>query len=268
MPTPLTSPTNPHLKALLRLEKRSERRATGRTVVEGQREVSRCLAAGVVPVEAYVCHELVTAAESRQALHRLAQLDHARQCHLFEVTPELFQKLAVREESGGIVLVIPTRARTVADFRPTTAPLLCMVENAEKPGNLGAILRTADAAGVDGLLVCGGTDLWNPNVVRASLGTLFTVPAVEMESADAIRWLKDTGIRIVATTPDATVRYTGVDLTGPVAIAMGSEAHGLTPAWLAAADERVVIPMVGAADSLNLATATALLLYEAVRQRM
>jgi TrmH family RNA methyltransferase len=219
--------------------------------------VSRCLAAGVVPVEAYVCPELVTTAESRQTLQRLAQLDHARQCHLFEVTSELFQKLAVREESGGIVLVIPTRARTVADFRPTVAPLICMVENAEKP----------DAAGVDGLLVCGGTDLWNPNVVRASLGTLFTVPAVEMDSADAIHWLKDAGIRIIATTPDATVRYTGIDLTGPVAIAMGSEAHGLTSAWLAAADERVVIPMVGAADSLNLATATALLLYEAVRQR-
>jgi len=142
-----------------------------------------------------------------------------------------------------------------------------VIDRPEKPGNLGAILRTADAAGVDGVIVCGGVDVYNPNVVRASLGTLFTVPVAEATPEAAIAWLRQRGIRLVATTPDAVTPYTAVDLTGPVAIVMGSEAEGLSAQWLAAADVRVVIPMFGQADSLNLATATALLLYEVVRQR-
>ena len=143
-----------------------------------------------------------------------------------------------------------------------------MIDRPEKPGNLGAILRTADAAGVDGVIVCGGVDLHNPNVVRASLGALFTVPVAEAGAAEAIAWFTAHGIRIIATTPDAVTRYTAVDLTGPVAVVMGSEAEGLSAPWLAAADERVMIPMAGAVDSLNLATSTALLLYEVVRQRI
>ncbi len=143
-----------------------------------------------------------------------------------------------------------------------------VIEGVEKPGNLGAILRTADAAGVDGLIVCAGaTDLHNPNVIRASLGTLFTVPIAEATTNDAIAWLHANKIQIIAAAPDATERYTKVDLTHPVAIVMGSEAHGLGTAWRAAADRLVSIPMHGRADSLNLATATALLLYEVRRQR-
>jgi TrmH family RNA methyltransferase len=146
-------------------------------------------------------------------------------------------------------------------------PFLAVIDRPEKPGNLGAILRTADAAGVDGVIVSGGVDVHNPNVVRASLGTIFTVPVAEATVDTAIAWLRQHDIRLVATTPEAVTPYTAVDLTGPVAIVMGNEAEGLSAQWLAAADLHVVIPMFGQADSLNLATATALLLYEVVRQR-
>lgn len=267
MPIHLTSSHNPHIKAALRLEKRSERAQRRLTLVEGVREVSRALAVGVVPVEAFVCPELVDHSLLGGALAQLARLDAERRTHLFTVTPEVFAKLAVREESGGVVLVIPFLDATLDHLPLRAKPFFAVIDHPEKPGNLGAILRTADAAGVDGVIVCGGVDLHNPNVVRASLGALFTVPVAEASATEAIDWLKARRIRLVATTPDASTRYTTIDLTGPVAIVMGSEAEGLSPQWLAAADERVMIPMAGYIDSLNLATATALLLYEVVRQR-
>lgn len=267
MPIHLTSSHNPHIKAALRLEKRSERAQRRLTLVEGVREVSRALAVGVVPVEAFVCPELVDHNLLGGALAQLARLDAERRTHLFTVTPEVFAKLAVREESGGVVLVIPFLDARLDHLPLRAKPFFAVIDRPEKPGNLGAILRTADAAGVDGVIVCGGVDLHNPNVVRASLGALFTVPVAEASATEAIDWLKARRIRLVATTPDASTRYTAIDLTGPVAIVMGSEAEGLSPQWLAAADERVMIPMAGYIDSLNLATATALLLYEVVRQR-
>ena len=268
MPTHLTSPHNPHIKTALRLEKRSERAQRRLTRVEGVREVSRALDAGIVPVEAFVCPELVDHSQLGGALAQLARLDAERRTHLFTVTPEVFAKLAVREESGGVVLVTPF-LDTRLDHLPQRDPsFFAVIDRPEKPGNLGAILRTADAAGVDGVIVCGGVDLHNPNVVRASLGALFTVPVAEAGAAESTAWLTAHGIRIIATTPDAVTRYTAVDLTGPVAIVMGSEAEGISAPWLAAADERVMIPMAGYIDSLNLATSTALLLYEVVRQRI
>src|SRR5690606_15265612 len=187
---------------------------------------------------------------------------------LLEVTPEIHARLAVREESGGIVLVIPYLARTLHDLPLRTTPFLAVIEGVEKPGNLGAILRTADAAGVDGVIVtAGATDLHNPNVVRASLGTLFSVPVCEADPAQSIVFLRERGIRIVCATPEATHVYTKADMREGVAVVLGSEAFGLGEAWRAAADATVRIPMHGAADSLNLATAAALLLYEVVRQR-
>ena len=267
MSTHLSSPHNPHFKDALKLEKRSERTRRRLTRVEGGREVSRALAAGIVPVEAYICPELVDAQALGSVLAQLHQLDAARRCQLFTVTPELFARLAVREESGGVVLIIPFLETALDHLPRRDAPFFAVIDRPEKPGNLGAILRTADAAGVDGVIICGGVDLHNPNVVRASLGTLFTVPVAEAAAEDAIAWLRRQGIRLVATTPDALTAYTAIPLTGPVAIVMGSEAEGLSPRWLGAADDRVTIPMFGQADSLNLATATALLLYEVVRQR-
>jgi TrmH family RNA methyltransferase len=270
MPVSITSLQNQFVKDVLKLEKRAVREQQRRLTVEGVREVSRALACGHVPVQAFVCPELVTAPEAEEALRELERLERNQETRLFFVTPEIYAKLVVREGSGGILLVLPYLNTDIGRLARPAAPLLVVVENVEKPGNLGAILRTADAAGVDGVIVCGGigsTDVHNTNVVRASLGTLFTVPVAEAATPATIMWLRTRGIRIVAATPVGATLYTASDLRGPVAIVLGSEAHGLSQAWLDAADTRVVIPMAGQADSLNLAASTAILLYEAVRQR-
>jgi TrmH family RNA methyltransferase len=259
---------NQRIKDIARLTKRSVRDERRLAVVEGLRETERALANGVIPVEAYLCPQVV-AEEDRQRFIRIQQqLAGQQSVQLFEVTPEVFARIAYREGGDGVLLVIPYLEHRVDDLPLRTAPFLCVIEGVEKPGNLGAILRTADAAGVDGVIVCAGaTDLHNPNVIRASLGALFTVPVVEVSTPEAIAWLRRRNIQIVATTPAATQLYTDADFTGPVAVVMGSEATGLGEEWLAAATLQVAIPMLGSADSLNLATATALILYEVVRQR-
>ncbi|MCX6048902.1 MAG: RNA methyltransferase [Chloroflexi bacterium] len=264
----ITSLQNPHVKDVLKLTKHQERDARRVTVVEGLREVSRALENGVVPLEAYICPELATGDAVALVVRRLYEFEQHHQSLLFEVTPAVFAKLAYRDESDGVLVIVPYLQRTLEQLPLGAAPFLAVIEGVEKPGNFGAILRTADAVGLDGVIVCAGaTDLHNPNVIRASLGTLFTVPVVEAPTLDAITWLRRHQIRIVAATPEAQQRYTSVDMTGPVAIVLGSEANGLGATWLAAADETVSIPMLGAADSLNLATSTALLLYEVIRQR-
>jgi len=265
--THITSTANPHIKNVVRLTtNRRQRDEARQTVVEGSREVRRCLDAGIIPAETYLCPELIAAADADIA-HRLSQLA-TRNSQLFTVTPDVFAKIAVRGDSGGILLVIPYTQTALTALPLSINPFLVVVEGAEKPGNVGAILRTADAAGVDGLILCaGGTDLHNPNVIRASLGTRFTVPVAEAPTGEVIAWLRARGIAAIAATPDATTIYTKAELTGPVAIVTGSEADGLSTEWLAAAEATVTIPMRGVADSLNLATSTALLLYEVVRQR-
>jgi TrmH family RNA methyltransferase len=267
MPVQLTSPQNSQLKEALKLEKRSERAQRRLTLVEGAREVARALEAGILPVEAFVCPAFVDAPAARDALALLTALDAERRCRLWLLSQELFARLAVREESGGIVLVVPYLETRLEKLPLGTPPFLAVIDRPEKPGNLGAILRTADAAGIDGVIVCGGVDVHNPNVVRASLGTLYTVPVAEAAAEQAAGWLRARQIRLVGATPEAHTPYTAVDLTGPVALVMGSEAEGLSPFWRATLDAAVTIPMYGKADSLNLATATALLLYEGVRQR-
>jgi TrmH family RNA methyltransferase len=267
MTTHLTSPHNPHVKDALKLEKRSERVRRRLTRVEGAQEVRRALAAGIVPVEAFICPEIVAEKGMGDVVETLERLDAQRRTHLYTVTSAVFARLAMREESGGVVLIIPFLDTRLARLPQRECPFFAVIDRPEKPGNLGAILRTADAAGVDGVIVCGGVDVHNPNVVRASLGTLFTVPVAEATAQEAIAWLKSRGIRLIATAPKAHTLYTAVDMTGPVAIVMGSEAEGLSQEWLSAADVQAVIPMAGQADSLNLATATALMLYEVVRQR-
>lgn len=271
MPVQISSLQNQRIKQIVRLNNRRQRDQQKRTLVEGVREVSRALQAGLVPYEAYICLTLLdNDAEACMAL--LTQLADRGQTELFEVSPAVFEKIAYRGESGGILLVIPYFQPSLTDISLGQPPFLAVVEAVEKPGNLGAILRTADAAGVDGLIVCqsegeAGTDIYNPNVIRASLGALFTVPTVTTTNGRVQQWLRENDIRIVAATPDGKRPYTAVDLTGPVAILLGSEAHGLSQDWLKAAYQQVVIPMYGAVDSLNLSVATALLLYEVVRQR-
>lgn len=268
----ITSARNSRIKEVVKLNKRRQRDERRATVVEGVREVTRALACGVIPQEAYVCLEIVEKSEAEAVVQTLQALAQSRQTWLYEVTAEVFTKIAYRGDSGGILLVVPYFGRTLDELPLDNSPFLVVVEGAEKPGNLGAILRTADAAGVDGVIVCAtesqsATDIHNPNTIRASLGTVFGQPLAQADTAGAIEWLRAHHIRTVATSPDAAQRYTATDLTGPIAIVMGSEAEGLSPQWMAAADQRVVIPMHGVADSLNLSTATALLLYEVVRQR-
>lgn len=268
----ITSPQNLRVKRIIKLNDRRARDEARQTVVEGVREVRLALGRGVVPVEAWLCPELIEGAEAETAAAHLRAIAATGMSELFLVSPEVFAKMAYRGESGGLLLVIAYRPLGLDDLQFRDAPFLVVVEEAEKPGNLGAILRTADAAGADAVVVptpAGGkgTDLHNPNVIRASLGACFTVPTVATGNDEAIRWLKQRGIAIVAATPAAEVLYTDADLTGPVAVAVGSEAWGLSDTWLAAADRRVRIPMAGEVDSLNLSASAALLMYEVVRQR-
>ncbi len=272
MTTELSSTQNSRIKELAKLSKRRTRDRQRLTLVEGTRECARALAQGITPVEAYVCPPLVDGDAATTVIAPLDGLVRAGRTRRFDLTPALYAKVAYRGDSGGVLLVIPYVETSLDALPPAANPFYAVVEGVEKPGNLGAILRTADAAGVDGVIICHtpdrpATDLHNPNVVRASLGALFSVPVAEAATDDVLLWLKTRGIALIAATPEATVRYTDVPMTGPVAVALGSEAAGLSDSLLAAAGQRVVIPMVGIIDSLNLATSTALLLYEVVRQR-
>lgn len=274
----ITSPQNPHIKRVIKLNDRRARDEARQTVVEGVREVRLALSRGIVPVEAYLCPELIDGAEAEAAARHLRAIAASGMTELFLVSPKVFTKMAYRGESGGLLLVIAYRPHRLDELQFRGNPFIVVVEEAEKPGNLGAVLRTADAAGADAVIVPSpeggrgttegrGTDLHNPNVIRASLGAYFTVPVVAASNEQAIAWLRTRGIAIVAATPAAEALYTATDLSGPVAVAIGSEAWGLSDTWLAAADRQVHIPMAGAVDSLNLSASAALLMYEVVRQR-
>lgn len=268
----ISSLQNPRVKRVIKLNERRARDEARQTVIEGVREVRLALGRGVVPVEAYLCPELIDGEAAETAARHLRDIAAAGMSELFLVTADVFARMAYRGQSGGLLMVIAYRTYRLDALSFRGAPFLVVVEEAEKPGNLGAVLRTADAAGVDAVIVptpgdSRGTDLHNPNVIRASLGAYFTVPAIATSNEQAIDWLRGRGIGIVAATPAAEMLYTDSDLTGPVAVVIGSEAWGLSEAWLAAAGRRVRIPMTGAVDSLNLSASAALLIYEVVRQR-
>ncbi len=262
----ITSLQNPRVKDLVRLRDRRGREHDQKLLIEGYRELLRALDAGYPVHELYVCPPLF------QGVNEPALIERCRVAgaQVFEATESVFAKVAYRERPEGLIGVGPQRHRGLGDLvLPTLGPALFLVAEAiEKPGNLGTMLRSADATGVTGLIVCDPcTDIFNPNVVRASTGTLFTVALAEAGPDETIAWLRQRGIRILAATPHAQVCFTDADLTVPVAIVVGTEQYGLSPGWLEACDLPVRIPMLGTADSLNVATATALLLYEAVRQR-
>lgn len=271
MPTPISSLQNPRLKDVVKLHNRRHRDTQQVMVVEGVRELGYALANGFTPREAFICPELMPQ-EATAVTQQLYHLHAQGQTLLFTVTPEAFAKMAYRAESGGVLALIPYWSRPWSTLPLAATPFLAIVEGGEKPGNLGAILRTADAAGVDAVIISEpetgeGTDIFNPNVIRASLGALFTVPVATAPTSELIPWLRAHNIQITAATPAGTTLYTAVDLRGPVALVMGSEAHGLSDAWLQAADLRLLIPMHGQVDSLNLSVSTALMLYEVIRQR-
>jgi TrmH family RNA methyltransferase len=260
--TRIASPDNPRVKDAVRLRTRRARVREGRFLVEGARELDRALDAGHRPHLLFVEPEL-----AGDAGVRAADRTRAAGGRVLEVTAAVYRKLALREEGEGLLAVLPI-PRTVPDeLDLPAAPLVLAAIGIEKPGNVGALLRSADAFGADAFVVEGGTDLWNPNVVRASLGCLFTVPAATAPAGELLPWLRARGLRIVAAAVDGASEPDAADLTGAVALLMGSEERGLPAHALAAADARVRIPMRGAADSLNVSVAAGVLLYEAGRQR-
>lgn len=265
----IESVDNPKVKDAVRLRDRRNRTRAGRFLVEGRRELLLALEGGWKPVQLFV-EERTAAAPPADGLPSADALRDAALrlgAGAFAVTPSVYAKLAMREGSAGLVGVfeIPDRGPERLVLPPS--PLVLLAHGIEKPGNVGALLRSADAFGADAFVVEGGTDLWNPNVVRASLGCLFTVPLAVLAPGGSAPWLEAAGLRVVAATPDGERRPAETDLRGGVALLVGSEERGLPPTLLDLAQERVRIPMRGRADSLNVSVSAGILLYEADRQR-
>ncbi len=256
----ITSLQNPRVKQIVKLrDDKKQRQREGSMLVEGYDEISLALAAGYLP------RTLLTAPELAAAHDRDIK-DVSTE--IVTVSPAVFEKMSYRENPDGWLGVFPIPRVSLDDLKLSESPLIIVAESVEKPGNLGAILRTADAAHVDAVLVCDPrVDAYSPNVVRASRGTIFTVPVVETKSAQALVYLQQRGIRILAATPSAEAEYTRQDLRAPLAVAVGTEDEGLSQFWMSQADVKVKIPMMGKVNSLNVSIATALIVYEALRQR-
>ncbi len=270
----ISSIANPRVKTAARLRERRGREAQGRIIIDGVREISRAIAAEIEISELFYFPQLCQDAEHKAILDRLgrgtAGQGRAGQgtAELIEVTPPVMEKLAYGNRVEGLVAVAPTPRRTLADLQLSADSLVAVVEGVEKPGNLGAILRTADAAGVAAVIVAGGiTDLYNPNAIRASLGAIFTVPLAAAASQAALDWLRQRSYRLIAARVDGAVEYTAADLRGGAAIILGSEAAGLSSTWREGDIVAVKLPMLGQVDSLNLSATAAVLFYEALRQR-
>lgn len=278
---PISSLQNPRVKAAAKLRDRRERDKQGRILVDGIREITRALDAGVEILELFVCQSLSEDAPSQTLLERVRQRSEVRQVL---VTQAVMEKLAYGDRAEGLLAVaIPpettlqnlesrlvgsTAGKSRVSVHNPKSTLLAIIEGAEKPGNIGAILRSADATGVSGVIVAdGGTDTFNPNVIRASLGAVFSVPVAAASSAQALAWLRRQGIRILTARVGAAVTYSAADYSGRLAIALGSEAHGLSPIWAGPDITDISLPMLGKVDSLNLSTTAAVLFYEALRQR-
>jgi TrmH family RNA methyltransferase len=265
MAIPITSLQNERVKQAVKLRDRGSRDDTGLMLVEGYRETKRALDNGIRPSAFFFCRPLFLGTNEDALLAAAA----AAGAEMFECSEPVFRKLSYRDRPDGLLAVAPALRRGLADLVLPPDPLLLAMEHVEKPGNLGTMLRSADAGGVHAVIVCDRcTDVFNPNAVRASIGTIFTVPVVEASSDEAIAWLRARGIRILAATPAAETLHTECDLTRGLAIVVGSEQYGLTGRWMEGADERVRIPMLGQCDSLNVAAAATILVFEAVRQRL
>ena len=256
----ISSTQNPKIKRLLALqEKSSERRKSGLFVVEGRRELQHCVEAGY---EIESIFKLASAADAADAD--------------FIVSPHVYERIAYRGSTEGVVAIVRAKPHTLEDLLPSlgegagvgSPSLFVVLERVEKPGNLGAVLRSADAAGATAVIICDPlTDLYNPNLIRASIGACFTVPMVACTSEECIAFFKQHGIRILTAQLQDSELYYDTDMTGPTAIVMGTESTGLTDQWRQAADAHIRIPMLGQLDSLNVSVSAAILLFEAVRQR-
>jgi TrmH family RNA methyltransferase len=260
----ITSAHNQRIKDAIRLRDRRERTRQGRFLIDGAREITRAVQAAVQFAQVFVCESLCQGSDSLQALSTV-QASGAQLC---QVTPEVFQRLAFGHRHEGIVAVGETTRRTLVDLQAPAGALVAVLVALEKPGNVGAILRSADAAGLHAVIVADAvTDLYNPNCIRASLGTVFAPTVCEATSTETIAWLARRGTRIYTARLDAQATYSDIDYRGDAAIVLGSEAQGLDATWQTAGATPIKIPMLGAADSLNVSATAAVLFYEALRQR-
>jgi TrmH family RNA methyltransferase len=256
----ITSTQNPKIKSLAALEKPRERKKQQLFVIEGVKEIGMAVEAGYKIGNVFFCEEIASINELPKNL--------TEDKLLIPVSKEVFEKIAVRESSGGAIAVAEMRVNQLAQIKLSAQPLLLIIESVEKPGNLGALLRTADAAGVDAVICCDTqTDFYNPNVIRSSIGCVFTNQIASATSEETISWLKKNNINIFCTYLEAAKPYHEIDFTKPAAIVMGTEATGISEVWIKNADANIIIPMQGKIDSMNVSTAAAVVIFEACRQR-
>ncbi len=260
----ITSRQNERIKQAIKLRERRHRDARGECLIDGVREVGRAFDAGVKIHEAFVCEDLCQSDESKSLLARL----NNGPTLMTSVSPAVFEKIGFGQREAGLVVIAGSPQRGLEDLQLPDKPLVAVVEGVEKPGNLGAILRSADAAGMDAVVVADGrTDLFNPNTIRSSLGTLFRANVCAASTEETIAWLRARGLLAFTASPEATRSYTDIDFRCGGAIVLGSEAEGLCQAWREVEGTAIRLPMRGMADSLNVSTAAAVLFYEALRQR-
>lgn len=260
----ITSLQNPRIKQTAKLRDRRQREKQGRLIIDGARELLRAIESGLPLDEVFLCEAHCRSDDSLRALDALRNTS----ADIVLVTPAVFEKLAFGERLEGLLAVAKTPRKSLAELQLPPNALVAVLEGIEKPGNIGAILRSADGAGVSAVVLADGvTDLYNPNAIRASLGTIFTLPVATATSSETLAWLRKHQLQIFAAWVDAPLSYTAADYRGPSAIVLGGEAHGLSPVWAAAEIVRIGLPMRGIADSLNVSAAAAVLCYEALRQR-
>lgn len=258
----IVSLQNPRIKNIVKLSKNKERKAQNLFMIEGARELSLALSADYEVDSVFVCPELFDKTDYPDVLNTIAENK------IFEVSEAVFEKIAYREGSDGLLTLAIPKRHTLEDLTLSGNPFIIILEAVEKPGNLGAILRTTDAAQADAVIICDpATDLYNPNAIRSSVGCLFTVKTAVCSSQEALEYLRAEGIKTFAAELRASQWYQDTDFTSPSAIVMGTEADGLTDFWLRNADARIKIPMRGKIDSLNVSVSTAVLTFEAMRQR-
>jgi RNA methyltransferase, TrmH family len=251
----ITSLQNPLIKQIVALRESKARRETGLTLIDGRREVERAIAAGIEIEKVLVCPKFL----GKESVNFKDAI---------EVSDKIFEKIAYGQRVDGVIAIAHVTYKKLTDLKLSTKPLIVVIESVEKPGNLGAILRTCDGAGVEALLICDPkTDLYNPNVIRASIGAIFTVPTAVGSKEEILAFIRKKNIKTLGTFPEAKDIYTRVSLKGPLAIVLGTEDEGLSPFWQKNCDVKVKIPMNGKADSLNVSVSAAIVIYEALRQR-
>ena len=269
----ITSAQNPKIKNLLLLQEKSKaRREQGLFVVEGRRELEHCLEAGFKVRTVFICPEIIDSAANYFsqgfAKNQFSAESSAVDVVVIESPEQLYRKVAYRESTEGIIAEVEYKELKLSDLKLPENPLVMVLESVEKPGNLGAVLRSADAAGVNAVIFCDPlTDLYNPNLIRASIGAVFTVPTVAASSEETIAFLQERGIQILTAQLQDSSLYYDIDMRRGTALVMGTEATGLTDLWRKAASAHIRIPMLGRLDSLNVSVSAAILLFEAVRQR-